>query len=158
MYFILILQINDTDRLSSQICHACISYLNSWQSFKNRCLAAQKKQRTWLFLMTEKEKLQKQHAATQAAAAAARRQLHQQIQKSILNYSTLGQGVSNNSGNGGDDGGATPTPTRTQTPKTTAAPHDEQPPSKKQHLLPEIDISCVKEEPQDISDEEVFNT
>lgn len=30
------------------ICHACISYLNSWQSFKNRCDAAQRKQRIWL--------------------------------------------------------------------------------------------------------------
>lgn len=35
------------DRLSPKICHACISYLNSWQSFKNRCDAAQKKQRVW---------------------------------------------------------------------------------------------------------------
>lgn len=30
------------------ICHACISYLNSWQSFKNRCDAAQRKQKIWL--------------------------------------------------------------------------------------------------------------
>lgn len=106
--------------------------------------------------MTEKEKLQKQHAATQAAAAAARRQLHHQIQKSILNYSTSTQGgVVNNIGSGG---GGTSTPTATsQTPKNPAAtPHDEQPPAKKLHQLPEIDVSCVKEEPQDaISDEEV---
>lgn len=34
--------------MSLRICHACISYLNSWQSFKNRCLAAQNKQRSWL--------------------------------------------------------------------------------------------------------------
>lgn len=26
----------------------CISYLNSWQSYKNRCGAAQRKQRDWL--------------------------------------------------------------------------------------------------------------
>lgn len=34
--------------MSARICHACISYLNSWQSFKNRCYAAQKKQRSHL--------------------------------------------------------------------------------------------------------------
>lgn len=34
--------------MSARICHACISYLNSWQSFKNRCYAAQKKQRSQL--------------------------------------------------------------------------------------------------------------
>lgn len=137
------IKINETDRLSSRVCHACISYLNSWQSFKNRCLAAQKKQRTWLFLMTEKEKLQKQHAATQVAAAAARRQLHQQIQKSILNYTSLQD--------------ETPYQTLPSTPKNSAPPHmeQEQPPTKKPHLVPEIDISCVKEEPQEIiSDEE----
>lgn len=44
------LQITQGDRLSSQICHACISYLNSWQSFKNRCIASQNKQRVWLGL------------------------------------------------------------------------------------------------------------
>lgn len=42
------MQVNLTDRLSVNICHACISYLNSWQSFKNRCDAAQRKQRIWL--------------------------------------------------------------------------------------------------------------
>ncbi|CRK91218.1 CLUMA_CG004900, isoform A [Clunio marinus] len=40
--------ISETDRLSLNICHACISYLNSWQSFKNRCDAAQRKQKIWL--------------------------------------------------------------------------------------------------------------
>ncbi|XP_062701936.1 zinc finger protein hangover isoform X2 [Aedes albopictus] len=35
------------DDLSQKICHACISYLNSWQSFKNRCDAAEKRQRSW---------------------------------------------------------------------------------------------------------------
>ena len=37
----------ESDRLSVNICHACISYLNSWQSFKNRCDAAQRKQKIW---------------------------------------------------------------------------------------------------------------
>lgn len=41
-------QIHELDRLSSRICHACISYLNSWQSFKTRCYAAQRKQKSWL--------------------------------------------------------------------------------------------------------------
>ncbi|KAH8308483.1 hypothetical protein KR044_011978, partial [Drosophila immigrans] len=42
------IKITSTDRLSLHICHACISYLNSWQSFKNRCLSSQTKQRQWL--------------------------------------------------------------------------------------------------------------
>ncbi|XP_058974904.1 zinc finger protein hangover-like [Musca domestica] len=42
------IKISSTDNLSLRICHACISYLNSWQSFKNRCLSAQNKQRSWL--------------------------------------------------------------------------------------------------------------
>jgi hypothetical protein len=41
-------QVNESDRLSVKICHACISFLNSWQSFKNRCDAAQRKQKIWL--------------------------------------------------------------------------------------------------------------
>lgn len=36
------------DELSPKICHACISYLNSWQSFKNRCDAAEKRQKSWI--------------------------------------------------------------------------------------------------------------
>lgn len=36
------------DDLSSKVCHACISYLNSWQSFKNRCDAAEKRQKSWI--------------------------------------------------------------------------------------------------------------
>ncbi|SPP77645.1 blast:Zinc finger protein hangover [Drosophila guanche] len=42
------IKITPQDRLSLQICHACISYLNSWQSFKNRSVSAQTKQRQWL--------------------------------------------------------------------------------------------------------------
>lgn len=41
-------QVLQEDNLSPKICHACISYLNSWQSFKNRCDAAEKKQKSWL--------------------------------------------------------------------------------------------------------------
>lgn len=48
--FLLPSQVQKDDRLSPKICHACISYLNSWQSFKNRCDAAQKKQRMWMNL------------------------------------------------------------------------------------------------------------
>lgn len=40
-------QVLQEDDLSQKICHACISYLNSWQSFKNRCDAAEKRQRSW---------------------------------------------------------------------------------------------------------------
>lgn len=46
--FFPLLQVSEADRLSLSICHACISYLNSWQSFKNRCDAAQRKQKIWL--------------------------------------------------------------------------------------------------------------
>lgn len=42
------MQVTEADRLSVSICHSCISYLNSWQSFKNRCDAAQRKQKIWL--------------------------------------------------------------------------------------------------------------
>ncbi|XP_055681183.1 zinc finger protein hangover [Lutzomyia longipalpis] len=42
------IKVHQTDSLSPRICHACISYLNSWQSFKNRCYAAQRKQKAWL--------------------------------------------------------------------------------------------------------------
>ena len=42
--------------MSNRICHACISFLNSWQSFKNRCYAAHKKQQNFLDLMLAKER------------------------------------------------------------------------------------------------------
>lgn len=45
--FCVSIKVQEGDRLSLRICHACISYLNSWQSFKNRCHAAQRKQRSW---------------------------------------------------------------------------------------------------------------
>lgn len=109
--------------------------------------------------MTEKEKLQKQHAATQAAAAAARRQLHQQIQKSMLNYN-VPQTV------GGLGVTITPTVTTSSTVTSSSSSllnnnkeiintHQQQNGTKSSEK-PEVDISCVKEEPQEIiSDEEV---
>lgn len=39
------IKVSKDDHLSPMICHACISYLNSWQSFKNRCDVADRKQR-----------------------------------------------------------------------------------------------------------------
>lgn len=41
-------QVTASDRLSGRICHGCISYLNSWTSFKGRCVAAQRQQKIWL--------------------------------------------------------------------------------------------------------------
>lgn len=38
-------QVSPGDRLSARVCHACVSFLNSWQSFKNRCHATQKRHR-----------------------------------------------------------------------------------------------------------------
>ena len=53
MYFFTFnLKVQENDRLSPKICHACISFLNSWQSFKNRCDAAQRKQKSWSGLTT----------------------------------------------------------------------------------------------------------
>lgn len=52
MYFFINLKVQENDRLSPKICHACISFLNSWQSFKNRCDAAQRKQKSWSGLTT----------------------------------------------------------------------------------------------------------
>ncbi|GAB0094079.1 zinc finger protein hangover [Sergentomyia squamirostris] len=49
------IKVHQSDSLSSRICHACISYLNSWQSFKNRCYAAQKKQKTWLAIQLQRQ-------------------------------------------------------------------------------------------------------
>lgn len=56
MIIVSIFQILPVDRMSNRICHACISFLNSWQSFKNRCYAAQKKQQNFLDLLLAKER------------------------------------------------------------------------------------------------------
>lgn len=58
------LQISSSDNLSLRICHACISYLNSWQSFKNRCLSAQTKQRSWLEGSPQKVKISSENSTT----------------------------------------------------------------------------------------------
>lgn len=63
--------------MSNRICHACISFLNSWQSFKNRCHAAQKKQQTFLDIFMAKERAKKTVDSIQMAAER-QRQLQQQ--------------------------------------------------------------------------------
>ncbi|XP_055910344.1 zinc finger protein hangover isoform X2 [Eupeodes corollae] len=63
--------VSPIDRLSLRICHACISYLNSWQSFKNRCVASQNKQRSWLDISKKFEKKQLIAATPLSNAAAA---------------------------------------------------------------------------------------
>lgn len=73
------IQVQENDRLSPKICHACISFLNSWQSFKNRCDAAQRKQKSW--------------SGTTAAAAAANDQ-------SLIPGSSLLKVTANSSANG----------------------------------------------------------
>lgn len=86
-YFLL--QIHQGDRLSARVCHACISYLNSWQSFKNRCYAAQKKQRGMLDLFLAKERARIKNASQQqnpqqapsVVAANAQRQMEQYRQQ-----------------------------------------------------------------------------
>lgn len=63
--------------MSSRICHACISFLNSWQSFKNRCYAAQKKQQNFLDLLIVKER-EKEKLETIKQNAERERQLVQE--------------------------------------------------------------------------------
>ncbi|KAJ6637460.1 Zinc finger protein, partial [Pseudolycoriella hygida] len=88
------IKIYQGDRLSSRVCHACISYLNSWQSFKNRCYAAQKKQRGMLdtFLAKERARIksasQQQNPQQTPPSANSQRQIdsyrHQLEQQRIL--------------------------------------------------------------------------
>lgn len=86
-FFFLLLQVHQGDRLSARVCHACISYLNSWQSFKNRCYAAQKKQRGMLDLFLAKERArlknanQQHNQAPAVVAANAQRQMEQYRQQ-----------------------------------------------------------------------------
>lgn len=65
--------------MSNRICHACISFLNSWQSFKNRCNAAQKKQQTFLDIFLAKERAKK----TVDIQMAAERQRQLQTQRAL---------------------------------------------------------------------------
>ncbi|XP_055841956.1 zinc finger protein hangover [Episyrphus balteatus] len=64
------IKVSPIDRLSLRICHACISYLNSWQSFKNRCVASQNKQRSWLDISKKFEKKQLSAAVSLSTVAA----------------------------------------------------------------------------------------
>lgn len=72
-------QVQLSDRMSNRICHACISFLNSWQSFKNRCNAAQKKQQTFLDIFLAKERAKK----TVDIQMAAERQRQLQTQRAL---------------------------------------------------------------------------
>lgn len=74
--FFFFFQILQADRMSNRICHACISFLNSWQSFKNRCYAAQKKQQHFLDLLAAKERA-KQKAENQQKIAFERQRTSQ---------------------------------------------------------------------------------
>lgn len=80
-----LLQIQKNDRLSPKICHACISYLNSWQSFKNRCIAAQKRHRGAL------ELLMVQARAKQKSDIQHRLQQQQQQQQRLMDQQSQQQ-------------------------------------------------------------------
>lgn len=60
--------------MSSRICHVCISYLNSWQSFKNRCIAAQKKQSNYLEVLLAKDRAKLQQNKSDGFAETAMKQ------------------------------------------------------------------------------------
>lgn len=55
--------------MSARVCHACISFLNSWQSFKNRCHAAQKRHRG--LLDSEQMLLRQRSTSTSGKAVPA---------------------------------------------------------------------------------------
>lgn len=84
--------------MSNRICHACISFLNSWQSFKNRCYAAQKKQQNFLDLLLAKErarqKLENNRQMQPGKVSAGVDQ--QKILKNALLNSTMRQNAINN--------------------------------------------------------------
>lgn len=73
-------QVQQADRMSNRICHACISFLNSWQSFKNRCNAAQKKQQTFLDIFLAKERAKK---TVDSVQMAVERQRQLQTQRAL---------------------------------------------------------------------------
>lgn len=97
-------QILPADRMSNRICHACISFLNSWQSFKNRCYAAQKKQQNFLDLLMAKERAkQKSDNERQRQLQPAKAPVsimdgdQQRILKNALLNSTMRPNSTNNS-------------------------------------------------------------
>lgn len=101
LHFIFQFQILAADRLSNRICHACISFLNSWQSFKNRCFAAQKKQQNFLDLLLAKErakqKLEKERQRQLPQADTSTNNDLQKILKNALLNSTIRSNAANNS-------------------------------------------------------------
>lgn len=83
--------------MSNRICHACISFLNSWQSFKNRCYAAQKKQQNFLDLLLAKERArQKLENNRQMQPGKVSGVDQQKILKNALLNSTMRQNAINN--------------------------------------------------------------
>ncbi|XP_073828906.1 hangover [Musca autumnalis] len=91
------IKISSTDNLSLRICHACISYLNSWQSFKNRCLSAQNKQRSWLDGSTSPQKTKsnvEQCHTTSSSAADNHSEDHQQQKDEQSLASSILEGIS----------------------------------------------------------------
>lgn len=66
--------------MSSRICHVCISFLNSWQSFKNRCHNAQKKQQQFIDVMMAKERAKQKSDLAQQHQSIDREQQQQQQQ------------------------------------------------------------------------------
>lgn len=103
MCFFYAFQILPADRMSNRICHACISFLNSWQSFKNRCYAAQKKQQTFLDLLLAKERAkqklenERQRLIQPAAKVSSIDGDAQRILKNALLNSTMRPNSINNS-------------------------------------------------------------
>lgn len=93
--------------MSNRVCHACISFLNSWQSFKNRCYAAQKKQQNFLDLLLAKERAKQKTEhdrqrqlqsgkTTSGTASTATVEDQQRILKNALLNSTMRSNAVNN--------------------------------------------------------------
>lgn len=94
--------------MSNRICHACISFLNSWQSFKNRCFAAQKRQQNFLDLWLAKERAKQKESIQQAAVERQRQKAifdaqQQRILKTALTQSLNSTPYSNSNNNSGVD-------------------------------------------------------
>lgn len=87
--------------MSNRVCHACISFLNSWQSFKNRCYAAQKKQISFLDLLLAQEraklKLEKERQRQILRPDTSIDGDAQKILKNALLNSTIRSNTANNS-------------------------------------------------------------
>lgn len=88
------LQIHQQDRLSARICHACISYLNSWQSFKNRCTAAEKRQKYLLERYMANQRKQKASQQASALANAQRQRQLDQQRNQVMQQRLLKQALS----------------------------------------------------------------